>query len=153
MQIWLLWWNVVRELRPACSRTQSFLWLATIIAGLCIRSDLLGVTSIMRALGLREECYDSLLGNCHSSAIDIDRLALIWTRLVLRFFPNILKFNGRAVILGDGIKVQKTGKKMPAVKCVHQESDNNNKPEFIMAHSCQVISLVVSDQRAKPGVR
>lgn len=144
MNLWLQWWNVVRELRPACARTRSFHWLAAALAGLCIRSDLLGVTSVVRALGLREGCYDRLLDFFHSPAVNIDRLAKIWTRLVLRFFPDIPKINGRAILLGDGLKTPKTGKKMPAVKCLHQESDNNTKPEFIMGHSCQVVSLVVN---------
>lgn len=143
MQIWLHWWVIVCELRPACSRTQSFLWLATILAGLCVRADLLGVTSIIRALGLREVYYKSLLAFFHSSAINIDKLALTWTRLVLKFFPEVLKLNGKIILLGDGIKVAKAGKKMPGVKCLHQESDNNTKPEYIMGHSCQTVSLVV----------
>jgi hypothetical protein len=39
--------------------------------------------------------------------------------------------------------VPKEGKKMPGVKSLHQESDSNNKAEFIMGHSCQVVSLLV----------
>ena len=143
MQIWLHWWNVVWELRPACSRTRSFFWLAATLAGLCIRPDLLGVTSIIRALGLREESYKRLLAFFHSTAINTDKLAMTWTRLVLKFFPEVLKLNGKIILLGDGIKVAKAGKKMPGVKCLHQESDNNTKPEYVMAHSCQAVSLVV----------
>lgn len=142
MQIWIEWWNVVRELRPACSRTRSFLWLVLSLAGLCTRSDLAGVTSIVRALGLKEACYDRLLSFFHSGAIIPDRLAQIWTKIVLRIFPA-LKFNGRIVLLADGIKVPKTGRKMPGVKLLHQESDSNTKPEYIMGHSCQAVSLVV----------
>lgn len=143
MQIWLHWWVIVRELRPACSRTQSFLWLAAILAGLCVRADLLGVTSLVRALGLREGYYKRLLAFFHSTAIDTDKLAMTWTRLVLKFFPGVLKLNDKIILLGDGIKVAKAGKKMPGVKCLHQESDNNTKPEYIMGHSCQTVSLVV----------
>lgn len=143
MQIWIEWWNVVSELRPACSRTRSFLWLAAILVGMSVRSDLLGVTSIIRALGLREALYKRLLAFFHSTSINTDKLAAIWTRLVLRVFPNIPKLNGRVILLGDGIKIPKAGKKMPGVKCLHQESDNNTKPEYIMGHSCQAVSLVV----------
>ena len=143
MTLWTHWWNVVRELRPACSRTRSFLWLAACLAGFCIRSDLLGVSSFIRALGLREECYDRLLDFFHSKAIDVDRLAQVWVKIVLRVFKEKLSINGRLVILIDGIKVMKSGKKMPAVKSLHQESDNNNKAEYIMGHSCQTASLVV----------
>jgi len=148
MQIWLEWWYVVCELRPACSRTRSFFWLVATLAGLTIRPDLLGVTSIIRALGLRAEYYDRLLDFFHSSAINIDKLAIIWTRLVLRFFPVIPKINGRIILLGDGIKIPKAGKKMPAVKCLHQESENNTKPEYIMGHSCQAVSLVVGAEES-----
>lgn len=152
MQIWMLWWNLVRELRPACSRTRSFLWLAAVLAGLCIRPDLLGVTSIVRALGLHEKYYKRLLAFFHSTAINTDKLAMIWIRLVLRFFPEVSKLNGRIVVVGDGIKIPKAGKKMPGVKCLHQESDNNTKPEYIMGHSCQAISLVVGAEESSFAV-
>jgi DDE superfamily endonuclease len=33
---------------------------------------------------------------------------------------------------------------MPAVKRLHQASENNTKPEFIMGHSVQVVSVLVS---------
>ena len=39
----------------------------------------------------------------------------------------------------------KEGRKMPAVKCVHQESENNSKPEFIMGHSFQALGMLVKD--------
>ncbi len=32
---------------------------------------------------------------------------------------------------------------MPAVKPLHQASDSNTKPEYIMAHSCQALALLV----------
>ena len=116
MTLWIHWWNVVKELSPACSRTQSFLWLSACLAGFCIRSDLLGVSSIIRALGLRAEGYDRLLDFFHSKAIDVDRLAQVWAKTVLRVFKEKLLVNGRLVILIDGIKVMKSGKKMPGTR-------------------------------------
>jgi hypothetical protein len=44
--------------------------------------------------------------------------------------------------LGDGIKAAKAGKKMPAVKKLHQESESNTKPEYIFGHSCQALAIV-----------
>jgi len=111
MQIWIEWWNVVKELRPACSRIRSFLWLVISLAGVCTRADLAGVSSIVRALGLKATCHDRLLDFFHSCAVNPDRLAQVWTGLVLRFFPAMLKFNGRFILLADGIKVPKSGKK------------------------------------------
>jgi hypothetical protein len=51
--------------------------------------------------------------------------------------------NGRLVLVGDGIKAPKRGKKMPAVKLLHQQSESNTKPEYIMGHSMQAVGLLV----------
>ena len=50
---------------------------------MCVRGDLLGVTSLVRALGLQERCYDRLLGLFHSKALILDALTQLWVRLVL----------------------------------------------------------------------
>src|ERR1035437_821189 len=55
------WWNLVCELRPACAPSRTFLWMSLCLAGFSTRKDLLGVTSIVRALGLEPACYDRLL--------------------------------------------------------------------------------------------
>jgi hypothetical protein len=47
----------------------------------------------------------------------------------------------RLVCLADGIKAPKEGRKMPAVKLLHQQSASNSKPEYIMGHSFQAVSL------------
>lgn len=148
MVLWIEWWHVVRELREACARTQNFLWLVISLAGISVRRDLLGVSSIIRSLGLCPFYYDRLLDFFHSPAIDPDRLARVWTALVLRFFPVIPRVAGRIILLADGIKIPKSGRKMPAVKLLHQESDNNTKPEYIMGHSCQAVSLVVGAEQS-----
>ena len=61
MDLWIEWWRQVRQLRPAFSRTRTFMWFAVALAAMCVRGDLLGVTSLVRALGLQEYCYDRLL--------------------------------------------------------------------------------------------
>ena len=72
MRIWTQWWSWVEPLRATCPKLRSFLWLLAVIAGISIRNDLLGVTSIVRALGLGAQCYDRLLDFFHSKAIDPD---------------------------------------------------------------------------------
>jgi hypothetical protein len=47
------------------------------------------------------------------------------------------------VLIGDGIKVAKSGRKMPAVKKLHQQSDSNTKPEYIFGHSCQAVAILM----------
>src|SRR5664279_6093141 len=88
-------------------------------------------------------CYNTLIDCFHSSAVKLDRLTALWTQLVLRLFPQPLRVNGRYVLVGDGIKVPKCGRKMPAVKLLHQQSESNTKPEYIMGHSLQAVSLLV----------
>lgn len=144
MLLWLSWWNLVLGLRPAFSRSRAFLWFAAALAAFCVRSDLSGVTSFIRALGLRQPFYDRLVDFFHSPAVDMPKLTSLWTDLVLRVLKQqLFTVNGRLVLLADGIKAPKTGRKMPAVKKLHQESQNNSKPEFIFGHSCQAIAVVV----------
>jgi hypothetical protein len=144
MELWIEWWNQVSQLRPAFSRTRTFIWFAVALAATCVRGDLLGVTSLVRAMGLQERCYDRLLDWFHSRALNLDALTRLWTRLILSILkPFFYTVQGRIVFVADGIKIAKTGRKMPAVKKLHQESDNNTKPEFIFGHSCQAIGLIV----------
>ncbi len=52
--------------------------------------------------------------------------------------------NDRILLVGDGIKIPKEGKKMPAVKGIHQESESNSKSSFIMGHSFQAVGILAS---------
>jgi hypothetical protein len=143
MSLWMPWWNAIWRLRPAFSRLRTFLWFATAVAGFTVRTELLGVTSLVRALKLEARFYNKLVDHFHSPAVQLDRLAALWTQVVLRLFPQPLRINGRCVVVGDGIKVPKRGHKMPAVKLLHQQSESNTKPEYIMGHSLQAVSLLV----------
>ena len=97
--LWSHWWNLVCGLRSACARTRTFLWMALCLAGFTVRKDLLGVTSIVRALGLEPACYDRLLDFFHSQALDLNKLTLAWCALVFRVHPGILRVNGRPVLV------------------------------------------------------
>ena len=132
--LWNYWWNLVCELRSACARTRTFLWMALCLAGMATRKELLGVTSIVRALGLEPACYDRLLDFFHSPALNLNKLTRAWCALVFRAHPGILRVNGRPVLAGDGIKVAKAGRKMPGVKKLHQQSESNTKPELAGVH-------------------
>jgi hypothetical protein len=65
--LWNQWWNLACELRSACARTRTFLWISLCLAGMTVRKDLLCVTSIVRTLGLEPTFYDRLLDFLHSS--------------------------------------------------------------------------------------
>jgi hypothetical protein len=72
-----------------------------------VRVDLLGVTSIVRAMGLKQSCYDRILDFFHGTGLDLDRLSRIWTKTVLKIFPDVPRVNGRLLLVGDGIKIPK----------------------------------------------
>jgi hypothetical protein len=142
MRLWIEWWRWCAPLRGACARTRTFLWMGVVLAAFCVRDDLWGVTSFVRVLGLEAACYDRLLDFFHSPALNLPALTRLWTTLVLSLHPSLVMCNGRHVLVGDGIKVAKAGKKMPAVKKLHQSSAANTKPEFILGHSCQAVGIL-----------
>ena len=142
MKLWQMWWTQVVLLKPAFSRTSTFLWFASILAGFIVRGDLMGVSSVVRALGLQERYYERLLAFFHSKAVALDTLTHLWTALILKNFPGICRFGGRIVLVADGLKCPKSGQKMPAVKKLYQSSQDNTKPRFILGHSFQVVGLL-----------
>ena len=142
MQLWLEWFRCVLDLRSACARGRTFLWMSLVLLGLSVRAELAGVTSFVRAAGLTPDAYPKLLHLFHSPAVDLDRLSAAWVGLVRRLFAP-LRVGDRVVVVADGLKVPKEGRKMPGVKKLHQESANNSKPAFISGHSCQALALLV----------
>ena len=140
--LWNPWWNRVCEWRSACARTRTFLWRSLCLAGMTPRKHLQGVASIVRSLGLEPACCDPLLDFFHSSALDLDKLTAAWCALLFRLDPGILRVNGRPVLAGDGIQVAKAGRKLPAVNKLHQQSESNNKAEYIFGHSCQALAVL-----------
>lgn len=142
--LWLAWLRALLPLRPACARTTTFLWLLVVLAALCLRPDLAGVTSLVRSLGLSDASYYCLLHFFHSPALNLDRLTQLWLQTLQRLFRRCLvRINGRPVLLVDGLKRPKEGRKMPGVKSLHQESRCNAKASFIMGHSLQAVAVLV----------
>jgi hypothetical protein len=112
------------------------------MAGMTVRGDLYGVTSFIRALGLKGFYYDRMLDFFHTPAVNLDKLTCLWKSIILQRSSSLLQVNGRILLVGDGLKVPKEGKKMPAVKKLYQESGSNSKPSYIFGHSCQVIAIL-----------
>ena len=119
-----------------------------VLAALCLRPDLAGVTSLVRGLGLSEASYYGLLHFFHSPALDLELLTRLWQQTLQRLFRrHLVRVNGRAVVLVDGLKRPKEGKKMPGVKSLHQESRCNAKASFIMGHSLQAVAVLAQAGR------
>jgi len=117
--------------------------MTVVLIAWAARPDLLGVTSFVRASFLNAGCYHLLLNFFHSNALVLPMLIEAWVKLAMTLFSPVTEA-GYVIFAADGLKVAKEGKKMPAVKCLHQQSEDNTKPEYIMGHSFQVVSLLVT---------
>jgi hypothetical protein len=102
--------------------------MGVVLAGFCVREDLWGVTSLVRAPGLEAVCYDRLLDFFHSPALNVETLTRLWAALVVNLHPGLVLCNGRRVLVGDGIKIGKAGKKSPASNvCISPRSPTRNR--------------------------
>ena len=141
MALWIEWFRCVLYLRKACARKRTFLWMCLALVGFSIRTELLGVTSFVRSCFLKAEKYRCLLHLFHTPSLNLPRLTKLWAQLALKLFSPVICKN-YLVLIADGLKVPKEGKKMPAVKALHQESQDNSKPQFIMGHSFQAVGML-----------
>jgi hypothetical protein len=126
VELWSIWISLVNQFRLACNRNRTFFWLVTILIGFTIKFDSIGVTSIARGVGLMPGYYTCLLNFFSSTEINIFTLRTLWINLVFNQFFGLTRINGRYLLVGDGIKIGKEGKKMPGVKLLHQESESKS---------------------------
>ena len=138
--------SILLEFRPCFSRGATFNWFCIILYGFVLRLDHQGASSFIRWLFLDPQLYDPMLHFFRASSWHLESIMAQWLRVVIERFP-IIEFNGRPLIVGDGIKVAKEAWKMPAVKTLHQESNNSSKPEFIRGHHFGFVGLLVGSAK------
>ena len=125
--------TILRQFRPVFRRRAAFGWFVLVAWAFTLRMEAFGVTSIVRCLGLAPAEYHNLLHFFHSTAFSVQALCSKWAEIVKNSAQRI-SVGGMPVHVVDGIKVGKAGQKMPGVKLLHQESEDNTKPEYIMGH-------------------
>jgi len=115
------------------------------IIGFMLRSDLLGVTSVIRELGINsDQQYLSLLHFFRSEAWKLEDIIKRWIELIQKL-KWIYRDFGKPVLVGDGVSTSKEGKKMPSVKKLHQASENSGKPEYIWGHMYGSIGILIGN--------
>lgn len=134
--------SILIQFRHCFSRQTSFHWFIVIIIGLMLRSDHLGVTSIIRDLALDPQCYETLIHFFRSSAWSLDDLRVTWLQIVKRTAP-LFYTNEMVVLVGDGVKQAKESDRMPGVKKLHQESENSSKPDYIFGHLFGAVGILM----------
>lgn len=113
--------------------------------GFIVRGDKLGITSIIRELNLDPKFYVTFLHFFRSSAWNMETLTKQWIKLVTESV-DIQKVDGLNILIADGVKQSKEGRKMPGVKKLHQESENSGKPDYIFGHMFGVVGILVGNQ-------
>ncbi len=135
--------EILHTFRPCFSRYATFCWFVIFMVGLMVRLDHEGLTSIVRWLALIPEAsYYSLVNFCHSSAWELSSLLTHWTNWAMAQCP-VVEFNDRPLLLGDGILVGKEGRRMPGVKKLYQDSNNNSKKEYIFGHHFGYVGVLI----------
>ena len=136
--------EVLGKFRSCFSRERTFGWFLIIVIGIIIRSDHLGVTSVMRDLWLGCD-YMTLMGFFRSTAWGLDTLMRQWC-ITVSHNDHLEIVDGRNIFLGDGMKQPKEGRKMPGVKKLHQESENSGKPTYIFGNMFGSIGVLASSR-------
>jgi len=132
---------IVSQFRDCFTRTATYNWFVIIIMGFIIRLDHHGVSSIIRWLGLKPSLYTTLLSFFRTSSWRLECIQQRWWQIVQDYCP-IVTIDNRYLIAGDGIKIAKEANKMPGVKRLHQESENNGKSPYITGHHHGVLGIL-----------
>jgi len=132
--------TMLNTFRPYFARRATFHWFVIMIVGFYLCTDYEGLTSVVRWLSLRPSCYECLTHFFYATSWSLDTLMPAWITWVQTMCP-VLSVHGRPLLIGDGIKVAKEGRKMPAVKALHQESGNNSQKATIWGHHVGVVGV------------
>ncbi len=136
--------TILFQFQDCFSNKLAFNWLVIIIAGFIIRFDHHGVSSVIRWLFLDPKHYNSLCHFFRTKSWNLEKLLAKWTSLVLTYYP-LPRFNGRLLVIGDGIKICKESAKMPGVKKLHQNSENSGKGTYIFGHHFNFVGILVGN--------
>ena len=79
--------DVLCHFESCFSRKVSFRWFVTIIIGLMLRSDKLGITSVIRDLALHPDCYLSMIHFFRASSWSLDTVRRYWASAVRKYSP------------------------------------------------------------------
>ena len=138
----------VGEFRNCFSRGTTHAWFVIIIIGMMIRIGHLGTSDIVRDLCLVSTAYSAINRFFRADSWNNVRLGWAWLS-ILKKLPFLFRVDGRLVLVGDGVKQSKEGRRMPGVKKLHQESDNSAKGEYIFGHMFGGLGLLIGSAYSK----
>lgn len=133
--------SILAKFRPCFSRKAAFHWFVVVVFGFIVRLDHCGVSSFVRWLQIKPELYTAIVSHFRAKSWRLAAIVHRWWQIVVEQCP-LTFVDGRLVLVGDGIKISKEAEKMPAVKRLHQESDNSGKAAYIYGHHWGVIGVL-----------
>ena len=134
--------STLSAFRHCFNRTPAYRWFVVVICALMVRTDHLGVTSIIRSLSLSGKRYESVIHFFRSKAYSLSELRKVWYTVVLKS-GTLYQLSNRNLLIGDGTKEPKEGRYMPAVKKLFQESENACKPRYTFGHMYGGVAAVI----------
>lgn len=134
--------STLTPFRSCFSRYAAFEWFVVTVIGRMVRTDHLGVTSIIRDLSLRSHVYENMIHFFHSKAWKLESRQSTWARIVCRTAPLVTLYE-RIVLVGDGMNQSKEARRMPGVKKMHPDSENSSKGEYIFGHWFGAMGLLI----------
>jgi hypothetical protein len=146
--MWKLINKILIDFRLCFTRKASYNWFIIITMGCIVSNDSWGVTSIVRDLNIDYRLYQTMLNFFRSKAWNLEDLINRWINILIDN-ATIIKENGYTLLIGDGVKQSKEGKRMPGVKKLHQESENSTKPEYIFGHMFGAIGVLIGNKSKK----
>ncbi len=148
-KMWLWLNETLGEFRYCFNNDKrTYVWFVIIVLGLMIRSDHLGITSIVRELSLQPSSYTNMLHFFKTSSWCLCKLQRAWQSFLVKC-PELYRVAGCVVMPGDGIKVSKEGRRMPGIQKLHQESENSAKGEYIFGHMFGGLSVLMGNPGTK----
>ena len=111
-----------------------------------VRTDKLGITSVLRALLIRPKHYESVIHFFRANSWSLANVQACWYEVVSHHMP-LLQHKDKALLVGDGTKQSKEGRYMPGVKKLAQESETQSKPEYIHGHMWGGVGVLIGKVR------
>lgn len=133
--------RILSDFRPCFTYLAAFNWFVTVVFGFIVRVDLCGASAFIRWLGIKPSLYTAMLSFFRTTSWHLPDILQRWWQIVLERCP-LPTIDNRLLLAGDGIKICKEAEKMPAVKRLHQESDNSGKAPYIYGHHWGVIGIL-----------
>ena len=135
-------WKILKPFRGEFKNVLAFHWFVVIVTGFVLRSDLLGVTDVIRTLALRPECYEAMIHFFRAASWDLHCLRVCWCQTVRKHMP-LFRVNGHLVLLGDETMQAKEGRRMPGIKKYRQHSQTQSKATYIWGHMFGCVGVLI----------